>query len=747
MTDPRLQFLFGADFDPEIDDVSDPEARSERLASTFSDDVDDLGRTARVLLGHQIFLDDPPELWQTVERLRAAGLDREQVFGQLELVYAPVVVSLMTGLGADDTAWVSALARLPLPTHEQIGEAATDVVRAAGTIDADQAVAATLERVGLTPDEFTVELISDEIQALIEESGTLVAIAGGRLAHRLDLAAGLVLTHTITDDDVESDWLDASFDLAGLLRPQALRDPDGEIVEFDSDGGSEVLCGDDGWISDRSVGTTVAVSIDDAGTVHIEDLDAAPPVDAAVVALVREAYDRIIEDGPLPVTGEELVFEVRVHHPDAFLRPEAPLTDLVAAAGLDHRGHRVAHEPAIWAEARRDERRLRLEEANADDPEVTDAALRVLVVFDLVVESAVEWADGDGAAGEPREVDVDLLRTALIALRDEYVLSAVADELFTIPSPDATADASRFIDALGRAASKPVDRASVLLLGALSAELSDDPVLAEERLEQAHAADPESAVILDRLAWYASDRGDAAKALRLWAELEPSPGLLTDLAVVESFGKPTKAPAGRNDPCPCGSGRKYKQCHLGTVAVPPLPDRVRWIVRKAVAFLERRGGDARDALIDVAQIIARPGQSFAEVFEDPLVFDLALTEGGWFETFLSARGALLPADEAELAAAWVQVRRTIYEIESVERGAGVVVRDLRTDERLTVRDRTFGPADVGTLLCARAVPDGESHQFIGAIVPVGSTGDDVDAIFEALDTRDPGIVAAWLTAR
>jgi preprotein translocase subunit SecA len=21
------------------------------------------------------------------------------------------------------------------------------------------------------------------------------------------------------------------------------------------------------------------------------------------------------------------------------------------------------------------------------------------------------------------------------------------------------------------------------------------------------------------------------------------------------------APAGRNDPCPCGSGKKYKQCH------------------------------------------------------------------------------------------------------------------------------------------------------------------------------------------
>jgi len=31
-------------------------------------------------------------------------------------------------------------------------------------------------------------------------------------------------------------------------------------------------------------------------------------------------------------------------------------------------------------------------------------------------------------------------------------------------------------------------------------------------------------------------------------------------AIAETYGR-TK-PVGRNDPCPCGSGRKYKQCHL-----------------------------------------------------------------------------------------------------------------------------------------------------------------------------------------
>jgi hypothetical protein len=31
-------------------------------------------------------------------------------------------------------------------------------------------------------------------------------------------------------------------------------------------------------------------------------------------------------------------------------------------------------------------------------------------------------------------------------------------------------------------------------------------------------------------------------------------------AISETYGR--SKPIGRNDPCPCGSGRKYKQCHL-----------------------------------------------------------------------------------------------------------------------------------------------------------------------------------------
>jgi hypothetical protein len=226
--------------------------------------------------------------------------------------------------------------------------------------------------------------------------------------------------------------------------------------------------------------------------------------------------------------------------------------------------------------------------------------------------------------------------------------------------------------------------------------------------------------VVDRAAWYASDRGDARSAAQLWRSLdvEDTP----DLEVVEQFEDTPRRLLARNEPCWCGSGRKYKNCHLNRPDLPPLPDRVGWICRKGAAFLERRGGAAEFALIDYAHGRAVDPDNvddILEAFDDPIVIDCALTEGGWFQRFLDERGALLPEDEAMLVTAWLLVKRTVYEIVDVRPGAGLTVRDLATGDRLEVRERTFSEqARVGGLICARAVPDGEGHQFIGGMFPV-----------------------------
>lgn len=99
-------------------------------------------------------------------------------------------------------------------------------------------------------------------------------------------------------------------------------------------------------------------------------------------------------------------------------------------------------------------------------------------------------------------------------------------------------------------------------------------------------------------AGFASDRGDAVTAyrwLRQASVVDPPvdeedewsrPDIAT-LLVEEVAGFALHRPrlaAGRNDACPCGSGRKYKVCHLGREQ-HSLADRSAWLYDKARRFL------------------------------------------------------------------------------------------------------------------------------------------------------------------
>jgi preprotein translocase subunit SecA len=56
--------------------------------------------------------------------------------------------------------------------------------------------------------------------------------------------------------------------------------------------------------------------------------------------------------------------------------------------------------------------------------------------------------------------------------------------------------------------------------------------------------------------------GDSARSVDNVRELDPGPG--TDLGAAGVAATPFVRPipkVGRNEPCPCGSGRKYKHCH------------------------------------------------------------------------------------------------------------------------------------------------------------------------------------------
>ena len=55
---------------------------------------------------------------------------------------------------------------------------------------------------------------------------------------------------------------------------------------------------------------------------------------------------------------------------------------------------------------------------------------------------------------------------------------------------------------------------------------------------------------------------------------------------------------GRNDPCPCGSGKKYKQCCANKAAVPGAPRKItaKWLSGpKPINLMERTFGAALEA--------------------------------------------------------------------------------------------------------------------------------------------------------
>jgi methionyl aminopeptidase len=91
-------------------------------------------------------------------------------------------------------------------------------------------------------------------------------------------------------------------------------------------------------------------------------------------------------------------------------------------------------------------------------------------------------------------------------------------------------------------------------------------------------------------------------------------------------------PPGRNDPCWCGSGKKYKKCHLGRdrVAKGPVPAAAprAGIALKTAEEIEgiRRAGQLTKSLLDGLDEIVRPGVTTEEI--DLWVHERMVAAGG-----------------------------------------------------------------------------------------------------------------------
>ncbi|MEE9280651.1 MAG: SEC-C domain-containing protein [Myxococcota bacterium] len=185
---------------------------------------------------------------------------------------------------------------------------------------------------------------------------------------------------------------------------------------------------------------------------------------------------------------------------------------------------------------------------------------------------------------------------------------------------------------------------------------------------------------------------DIGPTVRITAPYEALPPFaVEDERLDESFRSGTRAPRpGRNDPCHCGSGRKYKKCHLQA------DERARSAESRAAAL---HALDKRLVTEISALAFARFGleaRGWTRDFDDPAqVLPLAIPWSVYhfevqgrpaFEWYLEEEKPRPSSDERR----WLDAQRaawlSIWEVTEMRPGEGLTLRDLLTDEERRVQE-------------------------------------------------------------
>jgi tetratricopeptide (TPR) repeat protein len=596
--------------------------------------------------------------------------------------------------------------------------------------------------------------LSDALDTVGDD--TVLPLVDGRLTYAPALLDGRMFSRRLGADEVAHDVLTLNPDLEAILEgPEASRqlvsgaplplllprledDPDWRPVpeEVRHPNGSLLLPVGALAEAGAGVGDLVGLRFTAAG-LELCRLAAADLVDPRPV---QEALGRVLSPDRPTEIGPALL-SVCVDVPEAFRLPVAPLTELIAAAGLNHVGDFLAppgFDIARYQVKLRRDYLARRYDLSADEALATLALLRR---FECLLDASLPGSGSRWHTSEAGE--------SAVAAGPLLAEPAVADALLreTLRRwPEAANALHELVDELEPHASRSV-RPALHWLRAKAYEARGEVAEAEQALFAAERVDPNWPLALLDLARYAGDRGDAVRGLGLLRRAAPYTD--TDLEELLKRFSPVPGPVvGRNDPCWCGSGRKFKQCHLHRPAQCPLAERASWLYAKAGRYLaEGRWWHLLDSVAEERTAYADDDEAIDEMGRDPLVGDAVLFEGGAFAEFLAVRGDLLPADERLLGEQWLLVDRSVYEVAAVRRGAGLTLRDLRTGDVHDVQERLGGgQLRTGQLICARVVPAGDTMQIFGGIDPVRL--DQRDTLLDLLDREpEPEEVVAFLTRR
>jgi len=542
----------------------------------------------------------------------------------------------------------------------------------------------------------------------LAEHPYLVPTPDGEWVSGLRLADGIAFAHELSAIEVASGMLSADDDLAlwaqfaigglpltdgGEVRATTILDlPAGTGDDLPAGQGmiGQLLTGPDGWLAGFSAGDLLSVRLRDgalaisartlpeetAGTARLRDVCAF----AAVEALKRYVEGTV--DTPFAPL-HEIFIGLLFTEPKIFALPSPPLARTLRTAGLETFGGSVGIRGTPWNLAR-----IR----GLDRAEV--------VAGTMATGLLLAWIDEDPEHGP------SLLRDYLTV--SPAVVGYVADEV-----ERRAGEGTRFDDQLAvlrRIAETGPERAAVTVLAARAAEGTGDSDTAERLAHEALTAQPDLPAALLDAGEYAACRGDARAADGYLRRSGHPPAEALRGALKRQLAPP-ETTTGRNSPCSCGSGRKYKMCCLAK-AVQPLTDRAEMVYALLATYAQRAASAET-----LSRLITRSGGNPQCLL---LCLDLLLTECGLTERFLRTRGDWLRDDERELAGSWQHIPIGLFEVWEIQRGVGLTIRPLPSREPFFLQDRLFSTSVRRLdLFCGRILHDGTQPRMfaIPARVP------------------------------
>ncbi|MDL1897002.1 hypothetical protein FBQ82_12055 [Anaerolineae bacterium CFX7] len=183
---------------------------------------------------------------------------------------------------------------------------------------------------------------------------------------------------------------------------------------------------------------------------------------------------------------------------------------------------------------------------------------------------------------------------------------------------------------------------------------------------------------------------------------------------------------GRNEPCWCGSGKKYKHCHQHAdekVASEALQKSALWQALSEFVSQRKYDLDFRTAaqFFFGADEAPDPEGDAAEQadFEhalDYFLFDYPLSDNTRvIEHFATERGRMLSPRQRTWLTQWMKGAPALLEIVAVERGVGVQARDLLTNEIIDIRDKMGSETTTRWMIAfARVIQTDDHYELSGA---------------------------------